>query len=691
MAALERTVSDLRIVVYRPQFKSMPYADAVLAKVHQYAEQAKSDVQLVNDIVTSFLHTKRESGRLRAEKVVSSKEVQKSSTDFRTFTRNLQRLQTAIEGRDDWSRPSSKESNKHSPKESSRQSPQDNPLPSPQSENDGSKKKSSNLAPPAAARVTISAPASPLQPFVEEVEDDPEEETHNVRAYHFIHPSDSVAEPSRRVMATPPPVIVRAPTEPMTEDDIPRPDSKDSWKDSWKVPLKSALKRPSPPPGSSRTPEPEVRSVGIPGMPSIVTRTPEGMALKEAQMKARELEAELEELRSPDNSPYPTPLALPTRTQRVSVDLSSNTLHPDSQPRRPGRQRAYTATGLERPKEYKSSSESDRRPSPRHSPTDPTDGYHDGNERLRASPRRPARHHDHSPRLGTFDPQEWSRPKATDGRTSLPSGIDLSQQPSDSHSFSNRPSTSSMKSPRSKNLDRDYDDFFRQGEDKAGDFSLFDDAAESSEAQARRSPRHSPRGSPTSREVWRPVIEHELHITLEELFTGAVRTANINRRVHGVEEDLQVRIPIYPGLKPGSKIKFAGKGDVTDRGKQDIHFIVRQAPHVVFEWRERDLYATVELPLAAALLGWEKSIRTVCGKTVRVSHPGPTQPGWKEYYAGLGMCSRKDPNLRGDMIVTVNIVWPRTGGLSDRQKELIRQALMPGTPRNERAGGAGVY
>lgn len=82
---------------------------------------------------------------------------------------------------------------------------------------------------------------------------------------------------------------------------------------------------------------------------------------------------------------------------------------------------------------------------------------------------------------------------------------------------------------------------------------------------------------------------------------------------------------------------------------------------------------SLDIPLLDALCGWQRTVTSICGKPINVSHRGPTAQGWQEAYAGLGMCSHKNQNQRGDLIVAVNVRYP--GPLNDRQKMLLREAL----------------
>lgn len=82
---------------------------------------------------------------------------------------------------------------------------------------------------------------------------------------------------------------------------------------------------------------------------------------------------------------------------------------------------------------------------------------------------------------------------------------------------------------------------------------------------------------------------------------------------------------------------------------------------------------TVELTLKEALTGWERIVRTIDGKSIRVSKPGPTQPGHEERYPGLGMVLSKNPSQRGDLVVNVNVKFPTS--LTAQQKDTLKDVL----------------
>lgn len=76
-------------------------------------------------------------------------------------------------------------------------------------------------------------------------------------------------------------------------------------------------------------------------------------------------------------------------------------------------------------------------------------------------------------------------------------------------------------------------------------------------------------------------VERALPLTLEELYTGVTKKMKIKRKTFDdngkrTTTDQVLEVPIKPGLKKGSKIKFKGVGDQEEGGKQDLHFIVEE-------------------------------------------------------------------------------------------------------------------
>jgi len=131
---------------------------------------------------------------------------------------------------------------------------------------------------------------------------------------------------------------------------------------------------------------------------------------------------------------------------------------------------------------------------------------------------------------------------------------------------------------------------------------------------------------------------------------------------------LEVKIP--PGVKNGSRVRIAGKGQPGyGRANGDLYLRISVKPHRLFERRGDDLYAKVPVPLTAAMLGGEVQVPTLKGK-LALKIPPETQNGRVFRLTGQGM-----PHLgnssRGDMLAKVKVVLPTK--LSQQEKELFRR------------------
>lgn len=77
------------------------------------------------------------------------------------------------------------------------------------------------------------------------------------------------------------------------------------------------------------------------------------------------------------------------------------------------------------------------------------------------------------------------------------------------------------------------------------------------------------------------VVERELPVSLEDLFKGTTKKMKIKSKKFGPDgkqqmEDKILEVPIKPGLKAGSKIKYSNVGDQVEGGTQDLHFVVKE-------------------------------------------------------------------------------------------------------------------
>ncbi|KAK8136262.1 psi1 [Apiospora sp. TS-2023a] len=173
-------------------------------------------------------------------------------------------------------------------------------------------------------------------------------------------------------------------------------------------------------------------------------------------------------------------------------------------------------------------------------------------------------------------------------------------------------------------------------------------------------------------------VERALPLTLEELYNGVTKKMKIKRKTFDesgkrTTSDQVLEVPIKPGLKKGSKIKFKGVGDQEEGGKQDLHFIVEEKPHVLYVREGDDLTHTVELSLKEALTGWKRLVTTIDGKQITVEKSGPTQPGSSDTYPNQGMPISKKPGERGNFVIKYNVKFPTS--LTAQQKAQLKEIL----------------
>ncbi len=132
---------------------------------------------------------------------------------------------------------------------------------------------------------------------------------------------------------------------------------------------------------------------------------------------------------------------------------------------------------------------------------------------------------------------------------------------------------------------------------------------------------------------------------------------------------LEVKIP--PGVKDGSRVRIAGKGEPGYAGGKsgDLYLVTSVKPHRLFERKDNNLHVEVAIPLTVAVLGGEVQVPTLKGK-LALKIPTETQNGRAFRLAGQGM-----PHLgnssHGDLLARVKVILPTK--LSAEEKKLFEQ------------------
>jgi DnaJ-class molecular chaperone len=189
-------------------------------------------------------------------------------------------------------------------------------------------------------------------------------------------------------------------------------------------------------------------------------------------------------------------------------------------------------------------------------------------------------------------------------------------------------------------------------------------------------------------------MEHPVEITLEEAYHGAKRTivlqaeepctackgmgriqnlpCSVCRGAGVVPSVKRLEVKIPPGVKDGSRVRVAGKGEPSYSGgtSGDLYLLVSVKPHRLFERKGDDLYVEVAVPLTVAVLGGEVQVPTLKGSQLALKIPPETQNGRTFRLAGQGMPHLGDSS-RGVLFAKVNVVLPTK--LSPKEKELFEQ------------------
>jgi DnaJ-class molecular chaperone len=141
-----------------------------------------------------------------------------------------------------------------------------------------------------------------------------------------------------------------------------------------------------------------------------------------------------------------------------------------------------------------------------------------------------------------------------------------------------------------------------------------------------------------------------------------------------------VRIPA--GVDTGSRVRIPGKGQGGRLGAPagDLFIITNVGKHRYFTRVGDNIYVTVPITVSEAALGAKIEVPTVEGKA-QLKIPAGTQSGQKFRLRERGVPSLRNPEMRGDQFVEVQITLPRV--ISEETKEILRE-FEKANPENPR-------
>ncbi len=164
-------------------------------------------------------------------------------------------------------------------------------------------------------------------------------------------------------------------------------------------------------------------------------------------------------------------------------------------------------------------------------------------------------------------------------------------------------------------------------------------------------------------------VSAPLEITLEEAFGGSQRRLALQDNPGSPQQQIEVKIP--PGVKDGSRVRVAGKGQPGVGGAPpgDLYLEVKLLPHSLYRREGDDLYVDVPVTVTEAALGAEVEVPTFSGKS-RIKIPAGSQSGRLLRLRGKGMPQLKKKG-HGDLFARVKVVTPTE--LSQKERALLEE------------------
>lgn len=178
----------------------------------------------------------------------------------------------------------------------------------------------------------------------------------------------------------------------------------------------------------------------------------------------------------------------------------------------------------------------------------------------------------------------------------------------------------------------------------------------------------SARGRSTSRKG--SDVMADLTISFDEAVFGCEKSISLQDPSTGKVSNLSIHIPA--GIESGKTVRLKGQGNPGRNGGAagDVLLKVNVTPSREFERKGQNVYSTIRVPFTTAALGGKARVHTLYGD-VECSIKAGTQGGSKIRLKGKGISSMKNPSVKGDQYVTVEISVPRR--LTPRAKEVLEE------------------
>lgn len=166
-------------------------------------------------------------------------------------------------------------------------------------------------------------------------------------------------------------------------------------------------------------------------------------------------------------------------------------------------------------------------------------------------------------------------------------------------------------------------------------------------------------------------LHAEISVSFDEAVFGCDKVISLSKMEGAGAAGKSLKVHIPAGIDTGKSIRLRGKGMPGSGGKPgDLLLKVNVGSKPGFERKDMDVYSMARIPFTTAVFGGEAAVQTLYGKVICKISPG-TQSGTKIRLKGKGIVSMKNPEVRGDQYVTVQIEVPKH--LSESAKRKLKE------------------
>ena len=181
-------------------------------------------------------------------------------------------------------------------------------------------------------------------------------------------------------------------------------------------------------------------------------------------------------------------------------------------------------------------------------------------------------------------------------------------------------------------------------------------------------------------------VKASINVTFDEAAFGADKRISLSSPdgSSGAPQTLQIHIPA--GIDTGKSIRLKGKGMPGTGGGEpgDLLLKVTVGTRPGYERKGSDVYTTISIPYTTAVFGGEATVPTLYGNVICKIREG-MQSGSKIRLRGKGIVSMKNPSVRGDQYVTIQIQVPQNLNYTAKEK-LHEYAKACGLERSNATG-----